>query len=85
MASPLAPRTDFEKFAAWEREYARSEPVDYERNVRIYEAFYREAVELGVLPSEDPLAGIEHKVRLARLLNIPVRPPEGPDFSLQGC
>jgi hypothetical protein len=67
-------RPDFEKFAAWEREYARSQPVDYDRNVRLYEGLYQEAVALGVLPSADLLEGIEHKIRLARLLNVPATP-----------
>jgi len=74
MASLITPRADYERFAAWERERARSEPVDYERNMRIYEGLYQEAVALGVLPSVDPREGIEHKIRLARLLNVPATP-----------
>jgi len=67
-------RPDFDKFAAWERDWKRSQPVDVERNMRIFEALYHEAVELGVLPPKEPLAGIEGKIRLAQILNLPATP-----------
>lgn len=54
-----------EKLRAFEAERIRTEKVDIERNFRIVDALYDEARMLGVLPSKDPLEGIEEKVRLA--------------------
>lgn len=61
---------DWQAWEAWEREYERSRPVDYERNLRIYSALYAQAVALGVLPRKDPLEGLDFKIRLARDLNV---------------
>jgi len=38
-------------------------------SLRIYEAMWKEAVALGVLPLADPLEGIEADIELARVLN----------------
>ena len=51
-------------------EWIRSSPPDYHRNLRIVEAMLREARHLGVLPSRDPLEGIEVDIRIARALNV---------------
>ncbi len=53
----------------FEEEYARSEPVDYWRNLRIFEALYQEARALGVLPPADPLEGLEDTIAWVRKLN----------------
>jgi hypothetical protein len=37
--------------------------------LRIFEALYEEAKQLGVFPLKDPLEGIEVDIRLARALN----------------
>jgi len=60
---------DSETLREWEKEYAAREPADFFRNLDIFEAMYREALDLGVLPAKDPLEGIEHKIRLAREIN----------------
>jgi hypothetical protein len=54
---------------AWEDELIRSEPADYQRNLRIFEAMYEHARGLGVFPPKDPLEGIEFKIKFARDLN----------------
>jgi hypothetical protein len=54
---------------AWEREYGKREPWSYEENLRIDEMSYAEAVRVGALPPKNPLEGIEHKIRVARVLN----------------
>ena len=41
------------------------EKPDLFRNLRLHEALYEEARLLDVLPGENPLEGIEHKIRLA--------------------
>lgn len=55
---------------AWERQYLRETPVDFHRNLRLYEALYEEARRLGVLPSKEPLGGLGDKIRLARAVNV---------------
>ena len=67
---PFIPRRDVSLWAAWEKEYARSCVVDYQRNLRIFEALYEEAVALGVLPPANPLEGLEEKIYLAKRLNV---------------
>jgi len=47
---------------------------DYFRNLRLFEALYREAKALGVLPLKNPLEGIEKDIRLARILNVHTTP-----------
>lgn len=54
---------------AWEDSYIRSQPVDYEKNLRIFEALYEHARRVGALPPKDRLEGIEFKIRFARDLN----------------
>jgi hypothetical protein len=44
-------------------------PVDVDLNRRLFEALYREAVELGALPPADPLEGIDVDLRVARAVN----------------
>ena len=54
----------------FEKAQLRKQPPDYFRQLRIFEALYREAVQLGVLPLKDPLEGIEVDVHLATVLNV---------------
>ena len=61
---------DVEKWEAWLLEYERKRPTSFERNIKIYEALYEEAVALGVLPPKNPLEGIEFKIDFARMLNV---------------
>jgi len=63
-----------EKLRAFEDERIRTEKVDVERNFRIVDALYDEARMLGVLPSKDPLEGIEVKIRIAQAVNYVQRP-----------
>lgn len=58
---------------ASERAQLRRHPPDYLENLAIFEALYEEGRLLGVIPSEDPLEGIESDIRLARALCV--RPP----------
>jgi len=54
---------------AFERELIAGERVDVERNFRLVEAMYDEAVALGAFPPKDPLEGIEVDIRVARVVN----------------
>jgi hypothetical protein len=52
-----------------EKALIRREAPDYRQNLRIFEALYREARSLRVIPLEYPLDGIEVDVHLAGVLN----------------
>lgn len=54
---------------SFENSLARREPVDYQRNLRIFEALYRMAHTLGVIPLRDALEGIDVDIRVAGVLN----------------
>ncbi len=45
------------------------EKLSYKTALKIFEALWKEAVTLNVLPSRDPLEGIDVDVRIARILN----------------
>jgi len=51
------------------REMASVRP-DYFHNLAIFEALYREAVDLGILPLKDPLAGLEEKTAFIRSIHV---------------
>ncbi len=63
-----------ELWEAWEKEYIRSRPPNYEENLRIVEWLYEEARILGVWQRLDPMEGIEVKIRLARVINVSTTP-----------
>lgn len=56
-------------YAAFQRRQIRQEPVDYQRNLRIFEAMYDYARQMGAIDSSRPLEGIESRIRLARALH----------------
>jgi hypothetical protein len=58
-----------EYLEAFEDRLIAEEEIDFARNMEIYEAMYREAVESGIFPLKDPLDGIEVAVRISKILN----------------
>jgi len=58
-----------QEFAAFERDLIRREKPDLKRNLKIVEALFQEAVELGVFPLKDPLEGLEVDIRIAKVIN----------------
>ena len=52
-----------------ERKVIRKEKLSFEQALTIFEAMWKEGVNLGVLPSKDPLEGIDVDIRVARILN----------------
>jgi hypothetical protein len=62
------------KLRAFEAVRVRAEKVDVERNLRILDALYEEALRHGALPPKDPLEGIEVKIRIAKAVNRVQRP-----------
>jgi hypothetical protein len=61
---------DSEMLRKFEDEQIRASAPNYENGLQVFEALWREGVELGVLPLEDPLDGIEIDVRLAEMLRV---------------
>jgi len=55
---------------AFEKEQARKSKPDFFKNLRIFEALFEEAKQLGVFPLKDPLEGIDVDIRLAQVLNV---------------
>jgi hypothetical protein len=61
---------DVDTLRRFEEDLLRREPQrSFRESLRIYEAMWKEAVALGVLPLADPLEGIEADIELARVLN----------------
>ena len=60
---------DAKLLARFEDEETRNEKLSYRQALKLFEAMWREAVGLGVLPSKDPLEDIESDIRIARVLN----------------
>ena len=60
---------DVAKFEAFERELCRRERPDFDRNLALFDAMVRHAVELGALAPQDRLEGIEHDIELIRAIN----------------
>ena len=56
---------------AWEAQTILSQPADFRRNLALVESMYEHARALGAFPLADPLEGIETKIRVARVLNVP--------------
>ncbi len=47
----------------------KSQP-DYFKHLRVFEALYQEAKQLGVFPLKNPLEGIDVDIHLAMVLNV---------------
>lgn len=62
---------DKAKWADWEDRNLSSEPPDFQRNLQILESMYEHARAMGAFSGKDPLAGLEVKIRMARILNVP--------------
>jgi len=55
--------------AEFEESELRKEKPDYASALRLFEAMWKEAMLLGVLPLKDPQEGIEVDIKIARILN----------------
>jgi hypothetical protein len=60
---------DTRLLAEFEENELRKEKPDYANALRLFEAMWKEAMLLGVLPLKDPLEGIEVDIKIARILN----------------
>jgi len=65
-------RAEVTKF---EKELARAEKADLQKNIAIFNALYAEAVALGVFPAKDPLEELDVVLKIARVVNhVPATP-----------
>ncbi len=55
--------------AKFEKNLARAEKADLQKNLAIFNALYEEAVALGVFPVKDPLEGLDVVLKIARVVN----------------
>jgi len=55
---------------AWEAQGPLRERLDPDRALKLADAMYEYARSLGVFPPADPLAGLETKIALARIVNV---------------
>jgi len=53
----------------FERELLKKEELSLEQKYRILNSMLREALNLGILPLEDSLEGIEVDIKIARIVN----------------
>lgn len=47
----------------------REGPLAPQKAFKIFSAMWQEAMDLGIIPFKDPLAGIEIDIKMARVLN----------------
>ena len=55
-----------EKF---EKNYIKKNNLTFEEKLRVYESLWAEALMMKVMPSKDPLEGIENDIKIAWILN----------------
>ncbi len=66
-------------WSTWEAQGPLREPLDCHQALALGDAMYAYARSLGVFPPPDPLAGLETKIFLARVVNV--QSPPGSDRS----
>lgn len=54
----------------WEYANVLSRPLNFTESLRLLDAMYEEARLLGQFSAVDPLAGLETKLRMARVVNV---------------
>lgn len=60
---------NYKGFSKFENEILSKEKVDIKRNFFIVEEMYKEARQMGAIPSKNPLDDIEVDIKLAKILN----------------
>jgi hypothetical protein len=71
MSKKILPWAPHPLWSEFERRQVAAEAPDYHRHLEQFEALYREAQLLGILPGTDPLAGIEVDIRIAAAVARP--------------
>lgn len=58
-----------ETLEKFEKKYIKKNNLTFEEKLRVYESLWAEALMMKVLPSKDPLEGIENDIKIAWILN----------------
>jgi len=58
-----------EELKKFEKTFKKNSRVDVNKNFEIFEALYKEAKELGVLPIKNPLEDKETVKKIAKIIN----------------
>jgi hypothetical protein len=54
-------------FHKFEEQLIASEPVDFQRNLRLADELYAYARQLGTIPGPDPLEGLDVNIRMVKV------------------
>jgi len=57
------------KLREFEDSFIRKSSLSYREKLKIFDALYMEALKLGIFPSENPLEGLDVKIRMVRILS----------------
>ncbi len=57
----------WDAFHKFEEQLIASEPVDFERNLRLADDLYEYARRLGKIPGPDPLEGLDVNIRMVKV------------------
>jgi hypothetical protein len=61
---------NLQKIEAFEKEFIkRDKSLSYEKALKIFTSLWKEGMDLGVLPPQDPMEGIEIDIKIAKILN----------------
>jgi len=60
---------DSELLNKFENDLIKNDKLSYTDSLRIFEMMWQEACTLGILPSRDPLEGIETKIKISKILS----------------
>ena len=63
-----------EKWRKWEDDYIAPERDSHADSLRLADSMIALAAQFGVFPPLDPFDGMEHKIALAKALNVPINP-----------
>ena len=66
-----------EKWRKWEDDYIAAERPNRAENLRLADSMIALAEQLGVFPPADLLDDLDHKIQLAKTLNVRLDPPLG--------
>jgi len=59
----------------FEGDLQKKEVLSYSDALKIFESLWGEVKTLGILPSKDPMEGIEVKIKIAKILNSCLKDP----------
>ena len=62
------------RWQEWESDYLKRTPQDIQRNFEILDAMYEHARALGAFAQPASLDGLDVKIKMARVLNVPITP-----------